>query len=350
MFSRRGVLQAAAGLAGTLAARRHAFADDMTPAERDLYATAAKEGELTWYTGQMQAEPSEAVGRAFTARFPGVKVNVVRSTSQVAFQRLSQDMAAGVAQCDVFSSTDYSHYAGLKADGKLAKYRPEGADHLLEPFRHPDKDDMYQVIYLGLYQIAFNTKKVSAADAPKTWKDLLDPKWRGQTAIGHPGYSGAIGLLCIQLSDLYGWDYFKALEKNKPQIGRSSNDPVTLLNAGERSIGIAIPQASVLLSQARGNPLELVYPTEGVLGVAALSGVMKNAPHPSAARLFTSFATSTLYGETLRPFYEFPLRSEVAPPPGARPIDQMKLITPTIDEAVEKIDDMKDRWRDVFGI
>ena len=83
----------------------------------ELYEAAKREGELTWYSGQLNAETGEAVGRAFTQRYPGVKVNVVRSTSQVAYQRLSQDMQAGVAQCDMFSSTDYGHYLFLKREG-----------------------------------------------------------------------------------------------------------------------------------------------------------------------------------------------------------------------------------------
>ncbi|MDB5381173.1 MAG: transporter substrate-binding protein, partial [Rhodospirillales bacterium] len=74
-----------------------ARAQDLATHERTLHEAARREGELTWYSGQYSAEPSEAVGRAFTARFPGVRCNVVRSTSQVAFQRLSQDMRAGAA-------------------------------------------------------------------------------------------------------------------------------------------------------------------------------------------------------------------------------------------------------------
>src|SRR4051794_7664575 len=107
---RRGVLAAAAIIAG----RGSASAQGLPAHERDLYDAAKREGEITWYAGQLAAEPAEAVGRAFTMRYPGVRVNVVRSTSQVAFQRLSQDMRAGIAQCDVLSSTDYGHSTFLK--------------------------------------------------------------------------------------------------------------------------------------------------------------------------------------------------------------------------------------------
>ena len=110
-LTKRSLLTAAAayGIAPATAA-------ELSAREQTLYDAARKEGELTWYSGQIQAETGEAVGKAFTQRFPGIKVNVVRGTSQVAYQRLSQDMQAGVALCDIFSATDYGHYNVLKRE------------------------------------------------------------------------------------------------------------------------------------------------------------------------------------------------------------------------------------------
>jgi iron(III) transport system substrate-binding protein len=139
-----------AASSAALAATR-AIADDLPPNERDLYEAAKREAEITWYSGQIQSEPAEAAGRAFTERYPGVKVNVVRSTSQVAFQRLSEDMRAGVAQCDFFSSTDYGHYLFLKREDKLQPFRPQNADGLLPALRDQDPDNMWQICSLGLY-------------------------------------------------------------------------------------------------------------------------------------------------------------------------------------------------------
>ena len=103
-LTKRHLLTAAAAY-GIAPAR----ADDLAAHEHALHDAARKEGELTWYSGQVQAETGEAVGKAFMQRYPGIKVNVVRSTSQVAYQRLSQDMQAGVAQCDIFSPSYSLH-------------------------------------------------------------------------------------------------------------------------------------------------------------------------------------------------------------------------------------------------
>jgi iron(III) transport system substrate-binding protein len=197
LLSKRSFLMGTAALGvGGHAAR----AGDMPAHERDLYDAAKKEGEVTWYSGQIQAEPGEAVGHAFSQTYPGIKVNVVRSTSQVAYQRLSQDMQAGAPQCDFFSSTDYGHYLFLKREGKLLPYRPHNMDGMIAQARNADPDDMFQILNIGLYLLATNTRKVAATQAPKSWNDLLDARWMGQEAVGHPGYSGAIGVMAVTLA------------------------------------------------------------------------------------------------------------------------------------------------------
>ena len=277
-------------------------------------------------------------------------MNVVRSTSQVAYQRLSQDMQAGAAQCDFFSSTDFGHYLFLKREGKLLPYRPHNMDGMIPQARNADPDDMFQILNIGLYLLATNTRKVSAIEAPKSWKDLLDPKWKGQEAVGHPGYSGAIGVMAVTLGKLYGWDFFTSLEKNKPQIGRSADDPVTLLNAGERTVGLGVSLATTLLSMSRGNPLSIIYPTDGTLAVNSPSAIPKNAPHPNAAKLFMEFTAGPRYAETVRKFFIMPLRPDVPPPEGALPFDKLKLIGATPSEIEDGIPDVKERWRDTFGV
>jgi iron(III) transport system substrate-binding protein len=346
-IGRRGILAAAAIIAG----RGAAAAQDLPAHERELYDAAKREGEVTWYAGQLAAEPAEAVGRAFTARYPGVRANVVRSTSQVAFQRLSQDMRAGIAQCDVLSSTDYGHATFLKRQGALLQYRPRNSEQLLEFVRKAgDPDGFFHVFYIGVHPIARHKAKVSEADAPHGWQDLLDSKWRNQMAVGHPSYSGAIGAWAVTMRKLYGWDYFVALEKNKPQIGRSSIDPVTALNAGERSIGIAVPTASTLLSMARGNPLELIYPKDGTVVVPSPSSIQKTAPHPNAAKLFMEFATGPEYFRVTREFYNESLRPDVPPPSGAVPLDSVPILIPTPEELEAGVAEVKEQWRDTFGI
>jgi len=351
-ITRRLLLGGATALsAPAILPMRMALAQDTPAHEQELYQAAQREGELTWYTGQMQAEPSEAIGRAFTERYPGIKCNVVRSTSQVAFQRLSQDARARTAQCDVFSSTDYSHFTFLKREERLLPYKPVNAAGMVKAARDAaDPDGHFQISYLALYLMARRADRLTEDDAPKSWKELADPAWRDKLAVGHPGFSGAIGNWAIMMRQAYGEEYFRQLERNKPQMGRSSGDPVTTLNAGERLVGVAIPSASTLFSISRGNPLALIYPTDGTLMVPSPSAAIANAPRPNAAKLFMEFMTGPAYSAATRGFSAESLRPEVPPPSGSRPLDEIKLISPTPEQVEKEIPEVKELWRDIFGV
>lgn len=331
-------------------ASAHAMAQDMPPHEKELYDAARREGEITWYSGQYNAETSEAVGRAFNERYPGIRCNVVRSTSQVAFQRLAQDARAGVAQCDVLSSTNSGHFTLLKRESRLTQYRPVNAQGMLPSIQNMDPDGYFHTTFLGLFLMTHNTRLVSEADAPKSWQDALDPKWRNQLAVGHPGFSGAIGVWAVQMRKMYGWDYFEKLEKNNPQIGRSSQDPVTTLNAGERSVGLCVPVGTTSLSIARGNPLRLIYPTEGVLATISPSAIIANAPHPNAAKLFMEFQTGPHLSRTVRETFNEPLRPDVPPPEGGRPLADVTLLAPSLEEQEKGVPEVREAWRDTFGV
>src|ERR1700753_570771 len=100
MLLRRGLL---AGFGSAAFVPRVSEASGVTP---ELVTAARKEGSVTWYIAQVDTETAEGMGRAFTAQYPGVKVEVVRTTGQVAYERLLQDLKNGAPQCDVFSSTD----------------------------------------------------------------------------------------------------------------------------------------------------------------------------------------------------------------------------------------------------
>jgi iron(III) transport system substrate-binding protein len=348
--TKRQIFAILAGSAlGGLAGHR-AWAAEMTPRERELYEAAKAEGEITWYSGQYNAETSEAVGRAFGERYPGLRCNVVRSTSQVAFQRLSQDLRANVRQCDVLSSTNSGHLTFLKRQGQLVAYRPSTADGMLPALRDIDPDGTFHITFAGLFMMAHNTNLVSEAEAPKSWQDVLDPKWKDKLAVGHPGFSGAIGVWGVQMLKMYGEDYFKAFERNKPLIGRSSQDPVTAMNAGERAVGVAVPLGTTSVSIQRGNPLRLIYPTEGVLAALSPSGIIANAPHPNAAKLFMEFQLGPVLSTVVREYFNPPLRGDVPPPQGVKPLAEVKLIAPTLEEQETGVPRFREFWRDTFGV
>src|SRR5690242_264206 len=115
----------------------------------DLEA-AKKEGTVTLYTAHFDTQTAQGIADAFTKKYPEIKCNAVRTTAQVAFQRLTQDLKSGVAECDVFSSTDVGHFVRLKPQGVFLKWTPPNAANVMEAFKGIDPDGVYWTTSAGL--------------------------------------------------------------------------------------------------------------------------------------------------------------------------------------------------------
>jgi iron(III) transport system substrate-binding protein len=149
---------------------------------------------------------------------------------------------------------------------------------------------------------------------------------------------------------LYGWKFFEDLAKNNPQIGRSINDTVTMLNAGERVIAGTGPFGTAAESAQKGNPLGLIYPTDGCVLILAPSGIMKGAQHPNAARLFMEYLMSVEASKIWVDHFGEPIRPEVSPSTGVKAAKDLKTIRPSVEEIFKGIPEAIKQWRDTFGV
>src|SRR6202521_1347884 len=348
--SRRDVLKGGAALVVAGLSSGRAWAEPQTPRQTELYPVAKQEGSLTWYTAHSDDVTAQALGRDFEALYPGIKVSVVRTTAQVAFQRVSQEVKAGAMQVDVLSSTDIGHYVYLKEKGLLEKYVPDNAGKVLDIYKSYDPDSYFHVTSAGLIGIGYNSEKLKEADAPRNWTELAEPKWKDKIALGHPGFSGYVGTWTVSMRKLYGWQFFEALAKNNPQIGRSINDTVTMLNAGERVIAGTGPVGTAMSSALKGNPLAMIYPTDGSVLIIAASGVMKGVKHPNAARLFMEYLLSPEASKVWVDHFNESMRPEVSALAGAKSASDVKTIRPTVEEISKGIPEVIKQWRDTFGV
>jgi len=328
-----------------------AGAADLTEAEAKLYEAAKQEGSVTWYVSQTTTEFADGMCALFKQRYEGVGCDVVRASGQVIFQRIQQELQAGALQGDVMSTNDDGQMYQLKQQGALAQYAPENLAHMIPVLRDlADKENYWITSGVSPLVIAYNTNLVTAEEAPKNWTDLTDPKWKNQVAIGHPGFSGSVGLWTVAMDKLYGWDFFTKLEENKPQIGRSVADGHNLVVSGERKVALA--PLSLIESDSRNKnaPIAAVFPEDGALLPPSATAVMKDAPHPNAARLFENF----ILGEEIAKYFSddarYPLREGVPLAEGMRPLESYKTITIPIEEGTEKLQEVQTKFRDTFGI
>jgi iron(III) transport system substrate-binding protein len=336
-----GLLQACGGSSpGQSASPPPAQADVST-----LYAAAKKEGTLTWWTAQYEQSAAEKLVAAFKAKYPGIEVQLLRQTAQVVYQRLQQNLKAGVAECDVFGSTDEAHFVTLKKANSLATFKAPDGDKLPKQFQNLDPDHAYNQGAFGFVLLNYRSDKVTSP--PTTWKGLLEDKWNGKITVGHPGFSGYVGNWVVAMLDKYGDNYLKDLAKLNPKIGRSVNDTVTDIVSGERQVG-AGPDNYSLAKKAQGNPIDIKFPTDDAILISAPTGIPSNAPHPNAARLFVNFQYSKEYSQTLAQTYNFPLREDV--PYSGGNLGKIKWHRNDSQRLLTGVPDAVRKWREIMGV
>jgi iron(III) transport system substrate-binding protein len=324
-----------------------AFSAAAAAAQDPRLEAARKEGKVVWYTS-LALSSAEKVAKLFEAAYPGVKVEVHRTGSQRILQRMMQELSSNIRNVDVVHTSDAGHYVLLKEKKLLMRYTPAGVDAFAPGFK--DRDGFHYGLRATVNVIAYNSKMIAAAEAPRTWKDLLDPKWRGRLVTAHPGYSGVIATHVLALVHLHGWDYFKSLAQNKPMLVQSAVDPSGIVASGERPVAANGGDYTFYQAKKKGNPVEIVYPKEGVPLVVSPSAITSFAPHPNAARLFTDFIFSRDVQQALADTEGLYTGHPQVTYPADKPrMTDLKLLTVDAEELEKRNEEIKTRFVEFFG-
>jgi iron(III) transport system substrate-binding protein len=350
-WSRREVLAAAVGsVAGAaFAEASRAAAPPPTAVTPALIEAARKEGKISYYAA-IELNVAERLGKLFEAKYPGIAVRVERSGAERIFQRIAQEQGSGIHAVDVANSTDTAHYLDWKKNGWLAPYLPEEvAKHF--PADQFDAEGLYATSCAWLETIGYNTNLVKREDAPKSYADLLDPKWQGKIVKGHPSYSGAILTTTFVLARELGWSYLEKLAQQKVMQVQSAGDPPKKIMLGERAVMADGNDYNLVLLKDQGKPVEVVYPLEGSPLIIVQSGIFQNAPNPNAARLFQSFFLSREAQQML--VDEFAHRSFhalVKPRAGQTPMSEVKMLKSDPAAVQAQSEEIKARYAKVFRV
>jgi len=350
--TRRQVLQVLAAASLPMSAYgRDAYAAAPAPSKvtPELIEAAKKEGKVIWYTA-VDLPVAERIAKAFEAKYPGIAMRVERSGGERIFQRIGQEYASKIYAVDVVNSSDAAHFIVWKRDGILAPYLTEDvANHY--PAEHKDPDGQFASWRLWLSVIGYNTKLVKAEEAPKSFADLLDPKWSGKIVKGHPGYSGTIMTATYQMSRDIGWEYFEKLAAQKVMQVQSSADPPKKLALGERAVMADGNEYNLVQLKEKGEPVEIVYPTEGTPLIVGPSGVLKDAPNPSAARLLQSFMFSAECQQLMIDFGGLrSVHALIKEHAGRKPLKDIKLMKDDPAAVEKQADDIKARYTKYFKV
>jgi iron(III) transport system substrate-binding protein len=262
----------------------------------DLAAAAKEEGTVTLYSSVEDAATS-AFAKAFTAE-SGVAVDVVRLTSTQLAQRFSAEAQAGAPAADALLISRTGFTAEGVKNGWLTPLAqaglPDFPGQLPQQFQLPDEGTAISIIQPA--GIAYNTDLVT--QPPKTWADLLDPRWKGRIAVPDPGSSASYVGEWLVVDKGSGDDLMTRLGAQGLKKYASGVPAAAAVAAGEAAFSVMGLASHVADPKAKGAPIAFVVP-DLTSGAEVVPAVATKARHPNAARLLVQYALSRAGSTTL---------------------------------------------------
>ncbi len=314
-------------------------------------AKAETEGEFLFYTHD--SDPAgAAIVEAFHADFPKIKASYFRAQNGALFSKLLAERSAGRFVVDVVQFSEVSTALDFrKRDGYELYVSPQAAAYNADALSSPAGHFFYPGIdFVG---IVYNSEKVPAADAPKTWKDLIDPRWKNVISCKQ-STSGMQFVQWYELKKLYGDGYWKEFAKLRPHSFDSRAQMFERLAKGDERVTMLGEWAGYQLVKDRGAPVVFLAPDDGLPATPLATGIVTKAPHPEAAKLFMDWLMSpkgqTLYQSNKYLYYPS-LRKDAPPMPGGIKLTDYKLLLPKDLADYERVHPtFVKEWNAMFGL
>jgi iron(III) transport system substrate-binding protein len=285
MLSRRTVLRLA-----TLAALGHprrAAAQGGSDAEwKKVIEGAKKEGKVVVYNGAVGTPALPKAGAAFETKY-GIRFELLEARASELRERIRTEQAAGKVLGDV------SHNGSTTTALQLAEgtFVPYGALPNTSRPVAPFKADGTRVpIYVIPYGILVNTDMVKPGEEPKSWKDVIDPRWKGKILSDDMRALGGGAVFFMVMTQRFGKEFHEKLAEQQPHMNRELRGNYPRIARGEYPLYLPLTLPDIL--ELKGLPVKAITPVEGAPYVRFDGALFKGAPHPNAGRLLLDFFLS----------------------------------------------------------
>jgi iron(III) transport system substrate-binding protein len=310
-------------------------------ASNDAWIDAAKrEGEVVYYAS-MNLSEANAIIAEFEKRYPFIKVKLHRTGSEKLLTRVLAEFRAKKTFADVIQTVEFSMHI-FNRSGVLGRYTPLSNSFYPMDFK---EEGFWTTVYYNAYVTAYNTRMVPARQLPKTYDDMLDPKWKGKLLMEGTKADWFAGMLQI-LGQERGLRYMRELAKQQPSAREGHELLAQLVVAGEGFFDINIPAASVERMKERGAPIDWTA-LGAVPAIMVGAGLATGSPHPNAAKLFLEFLLSREGQKLMQTPGRHIARSDLANQQAAM-LQALKIV-PVRPSLAEKLDEYAKQLRSIFG-
>lgn len=298
----------------------------------ELYELAKKEGEVVWYTTS-RASYLKGLSAFWKTKFPDVKLTILRKNSPQLVQTIEAEVAAGKPRADVFTCSLAYQGDDFKKKGWFVSYKPATFDRIGKGYKDEEGYWIAQSMFLLLG--AYNTDAIKdPKELPKKYSDLVDPKWKGKLLTAHPQTSGSHtafygGLVSEKING--GWSFLEKLGDQDMMFVKANAEAARMVTAGERPVAVAVSSHNTFVARAKGSPINVFAYEDGVMVNMSPQGILKTAPHPNAAKLFSEWIYSDEGQSQFATWgLQWPVVSDVPGPKGAPDLKNIKLIVPDL--------------------
>jgi iron(III) transport system substrate-binding protein len=249
-----------------------------------LYAKAKQEGSLVIYS-VWDVEHLVKITEAFSKRFPGIKTSYWQARNPEIVTRVITEFQANRPSVDVILSDNAPPV--LRAAGAIMPYETVQKEALII------HDPTIPVVSLQIQSLAFNTRKMKEADAPKHWEEVANPKYKGAVALDDPMRAGPLSSMLAALREAWNdnerWTRFvKGLKALGVPVHKSTSAMMRLVVAGEYAVAMPALLHDVMHEKEKGSPIDFVKTSPPVV-FPRQAGIYAKAPHPNAAKLFAEW-------------------------------------------------------------
>jgi iron(III) transport system substrate-binding protein len=303
---------------------------------------ARKEGKLVFYT-VLTLPDSQALLKGFQQKYPFMQFDLFRLGAENMRSKILTEARAGRHFFDV-TSMDVVEAGVLQSQRIFAPFAAPSRDAI--PAGLKDEDGYWAAIYVRQFVLAYNTKMVSAKDAPKDWAELLSPKWKGKLGMDQEETEWYAAL-----SEYWGRDkarqFLRALAAQNPVLHQGHTLIAKLTVAGEFPLSIAHGSRIEQL-KGEGAPVEWVDTVDPVVTSPSVIALSARAPHPNAARLFVDYVLSYEGQKLMRDNFRVVARSDIQPL--AKKLDMKHLRTFYVNPKIaNRYSEFQKDYQEIFG-
>ena len=255
-------------------------------------ATASTGDTLVIYSTHPE-DLLESISAEFTAE-TGIPVEFINLKGELA-DRVRSEKAN--PQADIMFGGDTATYMVLDQEGCFAESNPSWAANVDPAYK--DAHGHWYGTYRTPMVLFYNTETVNAADAPKDWADLADPKYKDQIVTRDAKSSSMRSTIAALIQNNMAkdgeeaaWNYIAALNDNIKNYFNSGSMMFQAVGKGEAGISMAVINDVFKNRDSNGMPLEMVIPESGAIVITDCVAPIANAPHPEAAQAFMEFIGS----------------------------------------------------------